>query len=166
MTTTEILGVMGFCVACLGFVVTSAHIVWQVWWHHHQNHERVRALVLMDPQPHVRIHNIGVVPVFLTAVELVWGDQRFPLVTVIPHHCLPRAPGEIGETVWQTTGATTYSYPLERGNAFNFILTTKGLPAVAGRRYISVRSYGGELCRVMGKHVNAFLAAVAAPRCP
>jgi hypothetical protein len=34
MTASEFLGVAGFCIALFTFVVTAAHILWQVWWQH------------------------------------------------------------------------------------------------------------------------------------
>jgi hypothetical protein len=163
MTTSETLGVLGFCVACLGLIFTVLHIVWQVWWQHHQNRERVRALFLMDPEPHVRVHNIGVVPVFVRAVELVSGGKSYPFLSVVSHQALPTESGVVGRAVWQSLGTTTYPDPLERGDAYNFILATKALPAVAGGEYISVSSHAGELCRVTGKQVSDFLAAATTP---
>jgi hypothetical protein len=56
MTSYEIAAVV---VAVLSLIVTLGHVAWQVWWQHRQNRERVRAAVLMEPQPHVKVHNIG-----------------------------------------------------------------------------------------------------------
>jgi hypothetical protein len=117
----------------------------------------------MDPQPHVRVHNLGVVPVYITNVDLVSGGKRYPFVTVISHQCLAAGPGMASPTVWQTAGAPTYPDPLERGNACNFVLATKGLPAATGGEYIAVSSHAGEIFRRAGQQVTDFLATVTTP---
>lgn len=101
MKTAEIVGVCGFILALL-------HICWQVWLQRSQNRERVCAKVSLGSKACVRVHNIGVIPVYLTSVELnVEGEgetRQFPFQTVLKMRSLPQSAGSLGEEAWQARG--------------------------------------------------------------
>jgi hypothetical protein len=164
MTTTEILGVSGFG-------LTLAHICWQVWWQHRQNREHVRAEIPLAPSPHVKVHNIGVMPVHLTGVRLVTSREGlrkdYPFQTVVVHQCLPTEAGRLGKEVWQLVGRATYPEPLQRGDAYSFVLPNAAAPVeelLANARHlkmwISVYSNAGEVYRLKQKQVLRLLQAL------
>ena len=167
MNTAEIVGVCGFILAFL-------HICWQVWLQRSQNRERVRARVSLGSKPCVRVHNIGVVPVHLTGVELVIagdGDgatRKFPFQAVLVVRCLSQKAGSLGEESWQLRGTPTYHEPLTRGNAYIFVLPKEAAPlsellanADELNMWVSISSNGGEVDRLKKKDVVAYLADVA-----
>lgn len=164
MNTAEIVGVFGFILAFL-------HICWQVWLQRSQNRERVRARVSLGSKPCVRVHNIGVVPVHLTGVELVIaGDgatRKFPFQAVLVGRSLPQKAGSLGEEFWQFRGTPTYREPLTRGNAYIFVLPKEAAPlsellakADELNMWVSIYSNGGEIDRIKKKDVVAYLADV------
>jgi hypothetical protein len=160
MTASELLGVAGFCIALFTFVVTAAHIAWQVWWQHRQEKELVRVVIAMEPKLHVLVHNVGVVPVYLTGVELVADERRIPLLAVVRLQALPTEIGKAGTEVWQATGRKTYLEPLQRGDAHPFVLL-EVLPQLPKKAYISVTSNAGVIRRLKGKPLARMLEALA-----
>jgi hypothetical protein len=61
---------------------------------------------------------------------------------------------------WQTTGSRTYLNPLERGDAYPFVLSEVPQTPVKGA-YISVNSNAGEIRREMGTSVAQLLESLA-----
>ncbi len=171
MAANEVLAVAGFAVALLALLLSMAHVAWQVWWQHRQQKERVRAIACVGAKPCIRVHNIGVIPVFLASVELVFettsGTRRLPLQCPFVHRVLAQDENGLSPEVWQLSGVGTYEEPLERGAACVFAFPTGVVPIIemlaaakGNGAYISVCSNAGEIFRVGGKETLAFLTAV------
>lgn len=162
MTILETVGV-------LGFILSLAHICWQIWW---QNRERVRAEVSVEPKLCAKVHNIGAMPVHLTGVQLIVNQdgtiREYPFQKVIVRRALPREAGCLGEEQWQLVGRPTYDEPLPRGGAYIFVLPKEAAPiqelvAEASRLKmgISVCSNACEICRLKEKHALLYLKRLA-----
>ena len=122
----------------------------------------------------VRVHNIGVVPVHLAKVELIFESEsvsrKFLFQSVIVQWSMPMddSTGGLGEEHWCLGSKPTYDKPLTRGEACNFVLVLKKseLNEILSKTRtskirVSVCSNGGEICRVQKKDVLVLLNSMA-----
>jgi hypothetical protein len=145
-------------VAVLGLVLAVASLGWHLWSYRDTRRERVGARPLWgirtESPLYVDIWNAGRVPVFVTSVDLAWGDpggRTAGHVTSVPFEARPPLEG-----------------PLQVGQGHRFYLSpvhprmlANALARPAPDFWVSVMAPRGEVHRIGGSEVLPYLRLLA-----
>ena len=145
-------------VAVLGLVLGIASLGWHLWSYRDARRERVGAELFWESRTesplYVDIWNAGRVPVFVTSVDLAWGDPA------------GRTGGHVTSVPFEARPPLKEALQVGQGHRFYLTLVHSAMLGEAAAQpptniWVSVVAPRGEVHRIAGSEVLEYLRLVA-----